>query len=317
MKAATTTGFGPSTTLIVKEVNKPKIGHDDVLVKVYASSVNPKDWKINTSLSMLVPKVGRLSTFHIIGDDLAGVVVERGEGVTDFEIGDEVYGMDMRLRTAACAEYACIASKRIACKPSNLSFNEAASVPLAALTALQAFRIGNVADTSKVLIIGASGGVGTFAVQIAKAMGAAVTGVCSGKNSELVTQLGADQVIDYTKEDFKQGSDNYDLIFDATAYESLKSCASLMVDNGVFVSTAGHGKALFNAYRPYPFMANKSAKPIWVESYTSDLEILKEFIENGSVVPIIDSVYSLDNIEEAYARNKTGRSRGKVVVQIS
>lgn len=316
MKAATTRGFGPSARLIIKDVNKPKIGADDVLVEVHASSVNPKDWKLNYNISTLVPKIGSLSSFHIIGDDLAGVVVERGSNVSNFKVGDKVYGMDMRLRTAACGEYACIATKRIAHMPNNISFNEAAAVPLAALTALQAFQIGKVSDGSKILVIGASGGVGTFAIQIAKAMGADVTGVCSGKNVELVTRLGADKVIDYTQGDFKTESNNFDLIFDATAYESLTTCASLMAEGGIFVSTAGHGKALFNAYRPHPFMGNKSAKPVWVESHTSDLEILKDFIESGAVTPVIDSIHPLANIEDAYTRNKTGRSRGKVVIQI-
>ncbi|WP_269620113.1 NAD(P)-dependent alcohol dehydrogenase [Zhongshania sp. BJYM1] len=316
MKAATTTGFGPRARLIIKDVNKPRIGADDVLVEVHASSVNPKDWKLNYNISSLVPKVGCLSSFHIIGDDLAGVIVERGSNVSNFKVGDKVYGMDMRLRTAACSEYACIATKRIAHMPNNISFNEAAAVPLAALTALQAFQMGSVSNGSKVLVIGASGGVGTFAIQIAKAMSAEVTGVCSGKNIELVTSLGADKVIDYTQGDFKSEKNNFDLVFDATAYESLTTCASLMADDGLFVSTAGHGKALFNAYRPHLFMGDKSAKPVWVESYTSDLEILKDFIESGAVTPVIDSVHQLANIEDAYIRSKTGRSRGKVVIQI-
>jgi NADPH:quinone reductase-like Zn-dependent oxidoreductase len=316
VKAATTIGFGPRARLIIKDVKKPKIGVNDVLVKVHASSVNPKDWKLNYNISSLVPKVGSLSSFHIIGDDLAGVIVERGSNVSNFKVSDKVYGMDMRLRTAACGEYACIATKRIALMPNNISFNEAAAVPLAALTALQAFQMGSVSDGSKVLVIGASGGVGTFAIQIAKAMGAEVTGVCSGKNIDLVTSLGADKVIDYTQGDFKSEDNNFDLVFDATAYESLTTCASLMAEDGLFVSTAGHGKALFNAYRPHFFMGNKSAKPVWVESYTSDLEVLKDFIESGAVTPVIDSVHQIANIEDAYTRNKTGRSRGKVIIQV-
>ncbi len=316
MKAATTQGFGPNAILLTKEVSKPKIGADDVLVEVHASSVNPKDWKLNTNLSSVLPKIGPLSNLHIIGDDLAGIVVKKGANVTNFEIGDAVYGMDARLRTAACAEYACIAAKRIAHKPENISFSEAASVPLAALTALQAFYIGGVKTESKVLVIGASGGVGTFAIQIAKAMGANVTGICSGKNTGLVKSLGADNTIDYTQGDYRKGKNNFDVIFDATAFESLGSCTSLMAKNGIFISTVGHGKALLNAYRPYLSQGKKTVKPVWVESYTSDLETLKAFIETGAVKPVIDSEYSLDKIEAAYAQSKTGRSRGKVVVSI-
>lgn len=316
MKAATTSGIGSLSKLVIKEMAKPIIGKDDVLVEVYASSVNPKDWKLNTNLSSIVPKIGPFSSFHIIGDDLAGVVVEVGANVSTFKVGDEVYGMDMRLRTAACAEYACIAAKRIAHKPKNISFNEAAAIPLAALTALQAFQLGKVKKDSNVLVIGASGGVGTFAIQIAKALGANVTGVCSGRNTELVTQLGADHIIDYTQGNYRHEKNNFDVIFDATAFESLASCASLMASDGIFISTSGHGKALVNAYRPYFFHGKKTARPIWVESYTRDLETLKAFIENGLVKVIIDSQYSLENINDAYAQSKSGRSRGKVVINI-
>ena len=251
MKAATTRGFGSNTRLIVAEADKPSPGPNDVLIEVYASSVNPKDWKLNTNISSMIPKVGPFAGTHIIGDDLSGVVVEVGSEVSNFEVGDEVYGMDMRLRTAACAQYAVIAQQRIGKKPQNISFTEAATVPLAALTALQAFQLGEVKKGTRLLIIGASGGVGTFAVQIGKAMGAEVVGVCSGKNAELVKQLGADSVIDYTQGDFTKGEDSFDVVFDATAFESLSSCTSLMKDDGVFISTAGHGKALFNAYRPH------------------------------------------------------------------
>lgn len=317
MRAATTRGFGPLSRLVIKDVDKPSVGPDDVLVEVHASSVNPKDWKLNTSISALAPKVGPLADLHIIGDDLAGVIVDKGQKVSDFDIGDAVYGMDMRLRTAACAEYAIIAQNRIAHKPCNISFSAAASVPLAALTALQAFQLGKVKDGSKVLVIGASGGVGTFAIQIARAMGAAVTGVCSGRNAELVASLGADQIIDYTRENFLGTQDNFDMVFDATAYESLASCSSLLKDDGIFISTAGHGKALFNLFKARLSPGRQTARPIWVESYTHDLETLKHYIEAGSVKPVVDSQYSLDNIGEAYARSKTGRSRGKVVINIS
>lgn len=316
MKAASTSGIGPKSKLVIKQTVKPKIGEHDLLVEVYASSVNPKDWKLNTNISSLVPKLGPLSSFHIIGDDLSGVVVEVGSKVSNFKIGDEVYGMDMRLRTSACAEYACIAAKRVAHKPKNISFSEAAAVPLAALTALQAFQIGKVKKDSKVLVIGASGGVGTFAIQIAKAMGATVTGVCSGKNIELVKSLGADATIDYTGDDYRKQKNNFDVIFDATAFESLGTCAALMADDGIFISTAGHGKALINAYRPYFAYGKKTAKPVWVESYTRDLETLKNYIETGLVKVIIDSVHSLENINDAYAKSKSGRSRGKVVIKI-
>ena len=316
MKAATTQGFGPRYRLVIAEIDKPSPGPEDVLVEVYASSVNPKDWKLNTNLSSLLPKVGPLAGLHIIGDDLAGVVAQTGNSVSDFQVGDAVYGMDMRLRTAACAEYAVIDQKRIAHKPANISFAEAASVPLAALTALQAFQLAKVAKGHRVLVIGASGGVGTFAVQIAGAMGAQVTAVCSGRNSELVTSLGAEQVIDYTREDYIGNNDNFDMVFDVTSYESLASCSSLLKEDGMFVSTIGQPKAIFGLFKARFSGGRQSAKRIAVESYTHDLETLKAYIEAGSVTPVVDSQYKLENIEDAYARSKTGRCRGKVVINI-
>lgn len=315
MKAATTKGFGKNISIITTDSKKPAIGPDDVLVEVYASSVNPKDWKLNTNLSSVIPKVGPLAGTHLLGDDLAGIVVEKGKNVTDFNVGDEVYGMDMRLRTNACAEYACIASKRIAHKPLNISFNEAASTPLAALTALQAFQIAKLNDKSELLIIGASGGVGTFAVQIAKAMGATVCAVCSYRNSELVKSLGADIVIDYTKEDFKKSGMEFDVIFDATAFESLDSCKKVMKKESIFITTSGHGPALFHNYKPRLPSQQKTAA-VWVESYTKDLETLKHYIEAGKVKPVIDNVFTLDDINSAYERSKSGRAKGKVVIQI-
>ncbi len=316
MKAASTRGLAPKPKLHIRDTKKPSPGSNDVLVEVHASSVNPKDWKLNTNISAMLPKIGTLADINLIGDDLSGVVVEVGKNVSQFKVGDEVYGMDMRLRTAACAEYAVISQKRIAHKPKNISFYQAASVPLAALTALQAFFLGGLQQGSQLLVIGASGGVGTFAVQIAKAMGATVTGVCSSRNIELVKSLGADRVIDYTKEDFKQSTLEFDIIFDATAYESLSSCSSLLDSEGIFISTAGHGKAIFNTYRPYLFQGKKEAKAVWVESYTKDLNTLKELIESDLVKPIIDSEHSLENINDAYERSRSGRSQGKVVITV-
>jgi 2-desacetyl-2-hydroxyethyl bacteriochlorophyllide A dehydrogenase len=316
MKAATTQGFGPGSRLVIKDVDKPRPGPGDVLVEVYASSVNPKDWKLNTNLSSLLPKVGPLAGLHIIGDDLAGVVAETGASVSGFQVGDAVYGMDMRLRTAACAEYAVIDQQRIAHKPANIAFAEAAAVPLAALTALQAFQLAKVEKGHRVLVIGASGGVGTFAVQIARAMGAEVTAVCSGRNSELVTNLGAEQVIDYTREDYIGSSDNFDMVFDVTAYESLDSCSSLLKEDGIFISTIGHPRAILGLFKARFSRGRQTAKRIAVESYTHDLETLKGYIEAGRVKPIVDSQYSLENIHDAFARSKTGRCRGKVVINI-
>ncbi|RLA45534.1 MAG: NAD(P)-dependent alcohol dehydrogenase [Gammaproteobacteria bacterium] len=316
MKAATTQGFGPYSSFVIKDVTRPKVATKDVLVEVYASSVNPKDWKLNQKVSSVIPPLGCLKNTHIIGDDLAGIVVDKGEQVTGFDIGDEVYGMDMNLRTAACAEYAKISQRCIAHKPATLSFSEAASVPLAALTALQAFYIGKLSEGSRVLIVGASGGVGTFAVQIARAMGAKVTAVCSGKNAELVTSLGAAKVIDYTTHDYLKEENDFDMIFDATSFEGLASCSSLMKDDGVFVTTVGHGKAFFDLFKAQLSQGDQKARSVFVQSRTKDLETLTHFIDEGKVKPVLDSQYPLAKIDDAFTRSKTGRARGKIVINI-
>ena len=316
MKAATTQGFGTNAVLVVQDTKIPKVGPNEVLVEVYASSVNPKDWKLNLNISSFLPKFGGLLKPFIIGDDLAGVVVDKGAKVRRFEVGDEVYGMNMRLKTTACAEYALIGQKYISRKPANISFEEAASVPLAAQTALQAFQMGGLKQGDKVLIIGASGGVGTFAVQIAKAMGATVTGVSSGRNTDLVTRLGADQVIDYTKEDYQYGENDFDMVFDATSYESLSSCSSLLKSDGIYVTTGGNGTAHLNLIKDKLLYRKQKSRVVIVDSIAKDLETLTGFIEKDQVKPILDGEYPMEQIHQAYLRSKTGRAVGKIVINI-
>ena len=316
MKAATTDGFGFNSPIKMVDTAKPEIAGHDVLVEVYASSVNPKDWKLNQTISSLIPTIGFLKKPLLIGDDLAGVIVEKGSQVQDFQVGDAVYGMDMHFRTAACAEFARIDARCIAKKPDSISFTEAAACPLVGLTALQGLRIGKVGAGSKVLIIGASGGVGTFAVQIAKALGARVTGVCSAKNAELVRSLGADQIIDYTREDVSKRQADFDTVFDVTSYQSLASCSTLLKEGGIFVSTGGNAKAIVGSVRDRLLYKRKKSKNVWVHPNTPDLEILAHYIEQGQVRPIIDSQYRLENIDQAYQRSKSGHCVGKVVLQV-
>lgn len=315
MRAATTKGYGSNSTLVVGQAKKPVPGKYDVLVKVHASSVNPKDWKLNQNITSVVPDIGPLRPC-IMGDDLSGEVVEVGAKVEGFAVGDEVYGMDMRLRTTACAEFAIINSKRIAHKPKNISHAEAAGVPLAAQTALQGFRLAKLKPGQRVLIIGASGGVGTFAVQIAKALGAHVTGVCSGRNIKLVKSLGADDIIDYTKEKYIEGENDFDVVFDVTSYESPKSCESLLKEDGVFVSTMGGPKALLDVQLDRFKFRKQTAKMVVVESYTRDLEQLKEMIESGQVKVIVDCEYPLSDINDAYVYSRSGRAKGKIIIKI-
>ena len=316
MRAATTQGFGPNAKLVVKELSKPKPAPDEVLVEVYASSVNPKDWKLNKNASSYIPLFGGLIKPMIMGDDIAGVIVDTGNRVSGFSVGDSIYGMSMGLRTGACAEYAVIAQNCIAKKPAHLSYGEAAAIPLAALTAFQAFKIGKLKADQKLLIIGASGGVGTFAVQIAKSMGAHVTGVCSGKNVEIVNSLGADAVIDYTVRDYINEENNLDMIFDVTSHQSLSECSWIMKDDGVYVSTVGGAPAYLNLIKDKFSLSKQISKPVFVDANARDLESLSQYLELGELKPVLDSEYSLDKIDEAYARSMSGRAVGKIVINV-
>ncbi|PKM22451.1 MAG: NAD(P)-dependent alcohol dehydrogenase [Gammaproteobacteria bacterium HGW-Gammaproteobacteria-14] len=316
MKAIVTTGWGFSPRLTVHNV--PELGNpgpNDVLVKVHAASVNPKDWKLNYHIAMLASPVLVKKLPPLFGDDLAGTVLAVGSQVTDFSVGDAVYGMDMRLRTASLAEQTLISQKRIAKKPASLTFEEAASMPLAAQTALQGLRKGKVQAGSRVLIIGASGGVGTFAVQIAKVLGAHVTGVCSGKNADFVLGLGADEVIDYTQGEYRKTAGLFDLVFDVTSYESPRSCAALLAENGWFVSTGGDARSMLGT--PLYQLIGKNATTVVVESWRKDLDALTVMVDGGKLKPIIDSEFDLLDSEAAYQRNRSGRCRGKVVIRVS
>jgi NADPH:quinone reductase-like Zn-dependent oxidoreductase len=315
MKAVVTSGWGLTPRLTVR--NKPapgKPGPNDVLVKVHAASVNPKDWKLNYHIAMLAspPLVKRLRP--LFGDDLAGTVLAVGSKVRDFAVGDRVYGMDMRLRTASLAEQTLINQERIAKMPASLSFAEAASMPLAAQTALQGLRKGRARFGSRVLIIGASGGVGTFAVQIAKVLGCHVTGVCSGRNADFVRQLGADEVIDYTLGDYRESAGLFDLVFDVTSYESPDTCAAMISERGWFISTGGDPRAMLGT--PLYRLLGRNAGTVVVESWRADLDELSAMVESGKLKPIIDSEFDLANSEQAYQRSRSGRSRGKVVIRV-
>lgn len=296
--------------------NPPKPGPNDVLVQVHAASVNPKDWKLNYNIARAsrpaIPVARRLPP--LFGDDLAGTVIAKGSKVIDLDIGDAVYGMDMRLRTASLAEQTLISRKRIARMPKGLSFEEAASMPLAAQTALQGFRKGHAGKGSQVLIIGASGGVGTFAVQIAKSQGMHVTAVCSGRNEAFVRELGADEVIDYTKGDYRQSAGPFDMVFDVTSYETPRTCEKLLKPEGWFISTGGQGVSMLAT--PFYRLRGQNADSVVVESWTRDLDILSAMVEAGELRPIIDSEFPLSDAQGAYDRNRSGRCRGKVVIKV-
>lgn len=316
MKAVIPKGFGSSVRLVVDERAKPAPGRNDVLVKVHAASVNPKDWKLNLSLARAAPPIGRRFVPPLFGDDLAGEVVEVGANVENFEVGDRVYGMDMRLRTATLAEYAVIDQRRIARMPANVNFTEAAAVPLAGQTALQGLRKGRAAAGRSVLIIGASGGVGTYAVQTAKQLGCEVTGVCSTRNIELVRSLGADAVIDYTAGDYLQAAAEhagaFDLVFDVTSFQTPASCAALLAPDGHFVSTMGHARGMAGTL----LARRRNASLIRVESWTADLETIGDWLATGAVRSVIDRTFALAETQQAYDRSRTGRARGKIVIEL-
>lgn len=317
MKAIIPEGFGPAIRLAVGERGKPKPGKNDVLVKVHAASVNPKDWKLNLNLARAMPPTGRRFVPPLFGDDLAGVIVQRGTNVDRFEVGDRVYGMDMRLRTASLAEYAVIDQRRIARMPANVRFHEAAAVPLAGQTALQGLRKGRAAADSAVLIIGASGGVGTYAVQIAKQLGCHVSGVCSTRNVERVRSLGADAVIDYTARDYRQASGAhagaFNLVFDVTSFETPARCAALLARDGHFVSTMGHARGMAGTL----LARRRNASLIRVESWTADLVTIGDWMATGAVRSVIDSTFPLAETQQAFERSRTGRARGKIVIEVA
>ena len=313
MKAVVINRYGTPDVLEYQDMEKPAIKPDQLLVQVRATSVNPVDWKVRQGHLQL------LSGFKfplVMGSDLSGVVVEVGSQVTTFQPGDEVYTFLNSLKGGAYAEYAAVPASSAAKKPGNISHEEAASVPIAGLTALQALiDLGTLKPGQKVLINGASGGVGTFAVQIAKALNAEVTGVCSTKNLELVKNLGADFTIDYTQVDFTQQGVQYDIIFDTVGLKSFATCEKSLTSEGVYIST------LPNVDDIAPMLVSlllpgKKAKLVFAEPKSRDLDTLRLLIEGGKVHPVIDRTYKLSEVAEAQTYSESGRAVGKIVMSV-
>lgn len=316
MKAIVQTGYGSPSVLALKEVDRPAIKEDQVLVRVHATSVNAGDyfsmkgspWVARFAVGLPRPKD------YIPGWDVAGRVEATGSSVTQFQPGDEVY--------AACghafAEYVSVPADELAPKPANLTFGQAAAVPTAATTALQALRdAGKVQPGQKVLINGASGGVGTFAVQIAKALGAEVTGVCSARNVEMVRSIGADGVIDYAKEDFTQGGPRYDLILDNVGNHSFSDLRRALTPEGVIIPNTGHGGLgyVIKAFLLSPFMRQQGA-PVSLVHNQEDLVTLAQLIEAGKISPVIERTYPLSETPAALGYASEGHVRGKIVITV-
>src|SRR6267143_4238291 len=325
MKAIVYCDYG-LPNLKLQEIEKPAPADDQLLVKVRAASVNPLDWHFIEGTPYIMRALGvglRKPADTRLGVDFAGTVEVVGKNVTQFKPGDEVFGG----RTGAFAEYVCVREARaVALKPANITFEQAASVPIAGITALQGLRDkGKVQSGQKVLINGASGGVGTFAVQIAKSFGADVTGVCSTRNLDLVKSLGADHVIDYTKEDFTKGDQKYDAILDNVANRSLSECRKVLTPNGRFVLIGGGGAneqgwigplALPFKAMIYSWFVSQKMGMMMAETSQSDLTYLAELIQSGKLKPVIDRTYKLSETKDAMAYLEEGHARGKVVITL-
>jgi NADPH:quinone reductase-like Zn-dependent oxidoreductase len=320
MKAIVCTKYGPPDVLKLEEVQKPTARDDEVLVEVHAASVNPHDWRTMRADPFLVRLMGGgvLKPKHeILGIDVAGRVEAVGRNVKQFKPGDEVFG---GIDFGGFAEYVCVTEDSLVLKPASMTFEEAAAVPAAALSALQGLRDkGQIQPGQKVLINGASGGVGTFSVQIAKYFGAEVTGVCSTRNLDMVRSLGADHVIDYTQEDFTKSGQSYDLILAVTGYHPISAYKRALSPKGIYVMCGGSSAQMFQGLLLGPWISMTGSKKMVVLSAKpnqKDLVFMKELLEAGKVKPVIDRRYSLSEVAEAIRYLEEGHARGKVVITV-
>jgi NADPH:quinone reductase-like Zn-dependent oxidoreductase len=323
MKAIVYHQYGSPDVLKLEEIDRPVVKDDEVLVRVRASSANPADWHFMRGVPYVMrPQSGlRKPKNGFLGRDIAGEVEAVGKDVTGFRPSDEVFA---NVESGGFAEYASVSEGLLVAKPVNLTFEQAAAVPLAALTALQGLRhAGHLQPEQKVLIIGASGGVGTFAVQIAKSLGADVTGVCSTRNVELVRSLDADHVIDYTQGDFTQSRQKYDLIFQLAGTGSPSDLRRSLTSEGTLVLSSGASDGhwigpvdrLVKAVVLSPFVSQKLGSFL-AKANKDDLQFLKELIEAGKLKPVIDRTYPLSEVPEAIRYLEEGHARGKVVITV-
>ena len=315
--------YGSPDVLELMEVEKPTPKDDEVLIRVHAASVNAADWRFLRADPFLVRLDSGLlkPRNEILGMDVAGRVEAVGVNVKQFRPDDEVFGDILECRGGAFAEYVSVPEKLLVSKPANLTFEQAAAVPLAAITALFGIRDqGQIQPGQKVLINGASGGVGTFAVQIAKSFGAEVTAVVSTRNVDIVRSLRADHVIDYTQEDFAQNGHRYDLILAVNGYQPISAYKRALSPKGIYVMVGGSAAQGFQALLLGPWMSrsgNQKMGGLQDERDRKDLlEILKELLEGGKVVPVIDRRYPLSEVPEAIRSLESGHSKGKVVIAV-
>jgi NADPH:quinone reductase-like Zn-dependent oxidoreductase len=317
MKAIVQNEYGSPDVLELKEIDKPVVKDDDVLVRVHAAALHAGDYFAMRG----VPYGVRMTAGwpkpknYVPGYDVAGHVEAVGKNVTRFQPGDEVFGAC----NGTCAEYACAGEDKFVLKPANLTFEQAAAVPTSALAALRGLRdAGKVQPGQKVLINGASGGVGTFAVQIAKSFGAEVTGVCSTRNVDMVRSIGADHVIDYTQEDFTQSGQRYDLILDNVGNHSFSDCRRVLTPQGTLIPNTGHaGMGYVVKALVLSLFVRQQGRPFVAIPNNEDLVVLKELVESGKVTPVIDRTYPLSETPEAFRYLNEGHARGKVVITVA
>ncbi|TDD07692.1 NAD(P)-dependent alcohol dehydrogenase [Nonomuraea deserti] len=321
MKAIRYRAYGSPDVLELQEVGRPEAGDDGVLIRVRAASVNPGDWHLMRGSPYIFRAMAGLTRpkAHVLGFDLAGQVEAVGKNVTRFQPGDEVYGVCQ----GAFAEYVTVPEGGlVARRPAGLTYEEAAAVPTAALTALQAIRDKAQVGGRRVLVNGASGGVGTFAVQLAKVFGAEVTAVCSGRNVDLVRSIGADHVIDYTKEDFTLSARKYDLILDNIANRSLSACRRVLAPRGTFVHNSGSGGPWIGVMGRIirllvlSLCVRQRLVSLLMKENGDDLVTLCRLLESHEIAPVIDRTYPLAEVPEAVGYVEQGHARGKVVITI-
>ena len=324
MKAWSWDRYGPPDVLVLKDVDEPAVARDEVLVRVRAASVNPYDWRhvqadpklIRLSIGLRRPRPGLIP-----GADLAGVIERVGDEVTGLQVGDEVFG---EVGLGAFAEAVAVPANRLAAKPPGLAFEQAASVSMAAHTALQGLRdVGKISTGQRVLVNGASGGVGTFAVQLAKTLGGEVTGVCSTRNLELVRSLGADDAVDYTREDFTQRQGRYDLLMDIVGDRPLAHLRRPLTRRGTLVivggiasgrgSLLGPAAQVFRGALASPFVSQHVGTVRWKPN-SKDLRFLSGLMEKGEIAPVVDRTYPFAEIPEALRYLERGHARGKVAI---
>jgi NADPH:quinone reductase-like Zn-dependent oxidoreductase len=319
MKAIVQDGYGSPDVLKLREIEMPVVGDDGVLVRVSAASLNAADWHLMRRLPHLIGMLLRSSPSSVRGFDMAGHVEAIGKNVTRFKPGDEVFGTGI----GTFAEYVTTSEDRLAPKPRNLTFEQAAALPVAGVSALQGLRDkAHVQPGQRVLIYGAGGGVGTFAVQIAKSLGAHVTAVSCTRNVDLVRSIGADEVIDYTKEDFTKRGQRYDVLFDIGANRSFADCRRALVTNGILV-VVGAPKGLWAMLsrllkaQLLSRIGSQRIASFLARVRHEDLVVLKELVEAGKLSPVIDRQYPLSEVPDALRYVGTGDARGKVVISVT